>query len=728
MSLCINLNCKSSNPDNTLFCQKCDSELLIAGRYQVTQLLSDDTGFAYIYEVMHQNVPKVMKVLKQHDPKAEELFEREFQVLQQSNHPGIPKAEDFFLFAPKDSQTILHCLVMEKIEGIDLDKYIKHTGNPIGEKCAWEWLVQLANILKEIHAKQLLHRDIKPSNIILRPSGQLVLIDFGAVKLTTNIQGKGQGTCIYTEGYGAPEQKQGDPVFQSDFFSVGRTFVYLLTGIEPGQLINPGDPHQLNWRDRTSNLSPELVGFIDRLMEQSVEKRPSNPQSMLSGLKTIHVDPLPPDSPNGDTVNPQPPPLPPSQRKPWKFLVPAIAALLLGGAIWGITTGSKNNPPPPINSEVPPPPPPPLTPVPTSKCSASNLVKKSGNLYGAIEVGSKGIKANVLQELEKPDENGFTLIARKEKIQDRNTTPIKPTTQAESVEAVEAVFRELQEKFQIPCEQIVIYGSSGFAKAPHKDAFVKAVQEKTGRAMQLISSKEEAIFVFESIVPESIRDRVFAIDIGSGNIKGAYLENPYSKTEKHITFEIPLGTGVLTDKIYEILKGGKDFAAAAENAKRYLLIPFIRETIQVRPGMQTLPRVYLAGGIPWALFTLVRPCQVQESFKTKEERVALYGTIYVEDINTFHINALQKQKTLFNPDLSQCTPERRQEVQEEIKKIKTTFTEDNLIAGAEILSALSEELLFSQKDAIFFARGAKDGLPIGYLKYQLKIAAKGGAK
>jgi hypothetical protein len=189
-----------------------------------------------------------------------------------------------------------------------------------------------------------------------------------------------------------------------------------------------------------------------------------------------------------------------------------------------------------------------------------------------------------------------------------------------------------------------------------------------------------------------------------------------------------LGTGVFTKKIYEILKGGKDFVAAAENAKRYLLVPFIRETIQVRPGMQTLPRVYLAGGIPWALFTLVRPCQVQESFKTKEERVALYGTIYVEDINTFHINALQKQTTLFNPDLSQCTPERRQEVQEEIKKIKTTFTEDNLIAGAEILSALSEELLFSQKDAIFFARGAKEGLPIGYLKYQLKIAAKGGAK
>jgi serine/threonine protein kinase len=529
MSLCINPNCKSSNPDNTLFCQKCDSELLIAGRYQVTRLLSDDTGFAYIYEVMHQNVPKVMKVLKQHDPKAEELFEREFQVLQQSNHPGIPKAEDFFLFAPKDSQTILHCLVMEKIEGIDLDKYIKHTGNPIGEKCAWEWLVQLANILKEIHAKQLLHRDIKPSNIILRPSGQLVLIDFGAVKRTTNIQGKGQGTCIYTEGYGAPEQKQGDPVFQSDFFSVGRTFVYLLTGVEPGQLIDPGDPHQLNWRDRTSNLSPELVGFIDRLMEQSVEKRPSNPQSMLSNLKTIHVDPPRPDSPNRATVTQPPqPPSPPSPRKPWKFFVPALAVLLLGGAIWGITR-SPGNPepplPPPVDTKKSNPPPPPITSLPpvVPKCSASDLVKKSGNLYGAIEVGSKGIKTIVLQELEKPDENGFTLIARKEKIQDRNTTPIEPTTQAESVEAVEAVFRELQEKFQIPCEQIVIYGSSGFAKAPHKDAFAKAVQEKTGRSMQFISSKEEAIFVFDGIVPESIRDRVLAIDIGSGNIKGAYL-------------------------------------------------------------------------------------------------------------------------------------------------------------------------------------------------------------
>jgi serine/threonine protein kinase len=150
MSQCINPNCKCHNPDDTLFCQKCGSELLLAGRYRVTSLLSGKGGFADTYEVSHHNTTKVMKVLKQQNQKAMELFKREFQVLQESNHPGIPKAEDYFEFTTRDKQTSLSCLVMEKIVGKDLEEYIKEIGRPIDEKCAWEWLSQLAQILAEI--------------------------------------------------------------------------------------------------------------------------------------------------------------------------------------------------------------------------------------------------------------------------------------------------------------------------------------------------------------------------------------------------------------------------------------------------------------------------------------------------------------------------------------------------------------------------------------------------
>ncbi|NES81964.1 MAG: serine/threonine protein kinase, partial [Moorea sp. SIO2B7] len=232
MSLCINPSCpKPQNPDHNLFCQACGSELLLAGRYRVINVLSDKGGFSNTYEVIHNDIIKVLKVLTNNNPKAVELFQHEAQVLSQLNHPGIPKGDGHFIYFPRNSQTPLHCLVMEKIEGMDLEEYQKQRKNrPIDQQLAIEWLKQLAEILHEVHTHQFFHRDIKPSNIIFRSNSQLALIDFGAVRqVTETLIAGGQNTSIYTPGYAPPEQEKGYAVQQSDFFALGRTFVYLLT-------------------------------------------------------------------------------------------------------------------------------------------------------------------------------------------------------------------------------------------------------------------------------------------------------------------------------------------------------------------------------------------------------------------------------------------------------------------------------------------------------------------
>jgi serine/threonine protein kinase len=253
MSLCINPQCsKPDNSDRMLFCQSCGSGLLLADKYRVTKLMSNKGGFGNTYEIVEQQVPKVLKVLKSDNPKAIELFEREYRVLSDLTEDGIigiPHVEDLFLYQPNGSEQALHCLVMERIYGMDLEEYIKAIKRPIDEKTAIGWLSQLTQILQEIHSRDIFHRDIKPSNIILQPDGQLVLIDFGAVKeAVPNIHG--QVTCIYTPGYAAPEQqKPGNASAQSDFYSLGRTFVYLLTEKEPLDLY---DAYQdtLVWRDQ----------------------------------------------------------------------------------------------------------------------------------------------------------------------------------------------------------------------------------------------------------------------------------------------------------------------------------------------------------------------------------------------------------------------------------------------------------------------------------------------
>jgi len=202
MSHCINPNCPNpQNPDNILFCQACGSELLLAGEYRVSRLLSGQGGFGRTYEASQGSQAKVLKVLINHQPKAIELFEQEARVLQQLNHPGIPRGDRYFTFLPRNAQQPLHCLVMEKIEGLDLEEYQQQRQNrPIDQKLALKWLIQLAQILDEVHQQQFFHRDIKPSNIILKPDGQLVLIDFGTVREITATyyakQPQGQVTAI----------------------------------------------------------------------------------------------------------------------------------------------------------------------------------------------------------------------------------------------------------------------------------------------------------------------------------------------------------------------------------------------------------------------------------------------------------------------------------------------------------------------------------------------------
>jgi serine/threonine protein kinase len=300
MSLCINPHCQNpDNPDNVnvMYCQSCGSYLLLEGRYRVMRLLGEG-GFAKTYEVSDRtSIPKVLKVLTKNQSKAVEQFQREAEVLIRLNHPGIPQGEESFIFFPQNSQELVHCLVMEKIEGENLLEWLKNRNNrPISERQAVDWLTQLANTLHEVHQQQLIHRDIKPSNIMIKPDGQLVLIDFGIAREITESyeqeKAAGQVTKTISEGYSPLEQVNGSAVPQSDFFALGRTFVHLLTGMHP---VNIGDQYRHDpytdeledWRDKAPQLSPQLADFIDQLMARPFQKRPPNTQAILEQLVEI---------------------------------------------------------------------------------------------------------------------------------------------------------------------------------------------------------------------------------------------------------------------------------------------------------------------------------------------------------------------------------------------------------------------------------------------------------
>ncbi|MBE9126516.1 serine/threonine protein kinase [Coleofasciculus sp. LEGE 07081] len=355
MPICINPSCPrphDPNNDNQRFCQSCGSDLVLQGRYRVMRLLSDKSGFGKIYEVYEGSTPKILKVLKEnlnHDAKAVELFKQEAVVLGQLSHPSIPQVDGYFEYQSRNNLP-LHCLVMEKIEGPTLEEWLQQQENrPISQAQAIAWLKQLAIILQLIHDRQYLHRDIKPSNIMLRPDGQLVLIDFGTAREVTRTYlaklGAGQGiTAIISSGYTAPEQMNGEAVKQSDFFALGRTFVFLLTGRQPMTMYD-AQQDALNWRGYTTGIAPSLLNLIDELMARNPSDRPSDAREILQRLEEMEGDGAQTFT---ETVkvggSPIPASCPPQEEPHRKWYIIAVLGTLLGLVLIGMIGLAVSNP------------------------------------------------------------------------------------------------------------------------------------------------------------------------------------------------------------------------------------------------------------------------------------------------------------------------------------------------------------------------------------------------
>jgi serine/threonine protein kinase len=295
MSYCINPNCRHpENLDTINFCQTCGSELLINARYRVITVLGQG-GFGKTFAVRDRDgTQKVLKVLMNNDTLGVELFQREANVLQRLKHPGLPtvESEGYFTFRVKGTDKSLHCLVMEKIEGKNLQQWLEAQNyQPISSELAIDWLTQLTEILNLVHNQNYFHRDIKPQNVMCRSNGKLVLIDFGAVReVTETIQrATGEVTRISSMGYTPEEQKKGKAEPRSDFFALGRTFVYLLTAQEPRNLQEDPRSGKLIWRNVATQTSKPLADLIDDLMGYFPKDRPKDTQVLLQRLGKLSV-------------------------------------------------------------------------------------------------------------------------------------------------------------------------------------------------------------------------------------------------------------------------------------------------------------------------------------------------------------------------------------------------------------------------------------------------------
>jgi serine/threonine protein kinase, bacterial len=203
-------------------------------RYTVLRPIAEG-GMSAVYEVEDSRLPGRL-VAKQMRPsmlgqsaetaQLEQLFRREAEVLSKLSHPFLPKVTDYFESEGR------RFLVEELVEGKTLEAW---TENPksLREFRVVGWAVQICQALQYLHDHGIIYRDLKPSNVMITPTDDIRLIDFGLVRFYT--LGKTQDTIIMgTPGYAAPEQYgQGQTDPRSDVFSLGALMHHLLTGIDP---------------------------------------------------------------------------------------------------------------------------------------------------------------------------------------------------------------------------------------------------------------------------------------------------------------------------------------------------------------------------------------------------------------------------------------------------------------------------------------------------------------
>ena len=170
MSYCINPRCSHrENPDGLSHCKSCQTPLLIEDRYRLIRPLRelDEWEPSEVFEIDDRGQTKVLKVLKKKI--LQPLFEREAATLQTLNHPGIPQVDADGYFSLEIDGRPLYCLVMENIQGINLNDWLQQHG-PTNQATAIGWMKQLVDLLAQLHQEELFHRDIKLANIKLRPT------------------------------------------------------------------------------------------------------------------------------------------------------------------------------------------------------------------------------------------------------------------------------------------------------------------------------------------------------------------------------------------------------------------------------------------------------------------------------------------------------------------------------------------------------------------------------
>lgn len=241
--------------------------------YQARDLrYEDDIRYVAIKERLNLTTDTTMRMI------ISKSFEREADMMAALSHPSAPQIFDYF------AGTTIAFLVMEHINGRNLQEIMDALEAPIPVATVYQWAIKLLDILKYLHQHDppIVHRNLQPTSVMIDEDEDVRLVDFSIACIHT---GK-PGAFIGPEGFMAPEQPRRQSSPASDVYGVGALLHYLLTRSDPRE--SPS----FTWHERpirrfNPHVPRAFSAIISRALEFEAGDRYPDAAAMLTALRAI---------------------------------------------------------------------------------------------------------------------------------------------------------------------------------------------------------------------------------------------------------------------------------------------------------------------------------------------------------------------------------------------------------------------------------------------------------
>lgn len=240
---------------------------LVDGKYKILSEIGHG-GMSVVYMAINEKANKtwaIKEVRKEgvNDFKAvKQGLIVETEMLKKLNHKYLPSIVD--VIDMEDTFII----VMDYIEGKSLKARIDEYGAQPQESVI-KWAKELCDVLGYLHSRTpaIIYRDMKPANVMLKPDGNITLIDFGTAKEFKEFNVK-DTISFGTIGYAAPEQFGGKTDARTDIYCLGATLYHLVTGMDPS-----APPYEIR---PIRTINPALSSGLEKIILKCVQREPES--------------------------------------------------------------------------------------------------------------------------------------------------------------------------------------------------------------------------------------------------------------------------------------------------------------------------------------------------------------------------------------------------------------------------------------------------------------------